>query len=213
MVSAGQQDRDGPPNNDTHRAAGTPGIEPVNSALVTSLRLVNRLRNLLIVGIFAIMIVTYFTVFSSRYLPMIGAVNWAEELTRYLNIWLLFLSIGYVVRSGHQITMDVFIHLLPLPAQRGLRWVNDGLLLVFLAVLCVYGLSMVQLNMTQDSPSLKLIGMQFDFLMGWPVRMGWPYLAIPVGAILTALDLLSLHVDPDLRRKEMPPEALTDRTL
>ena len=176
------------------------------AALVACLRFIDRLRNLLIIGIFAVMILTYFTVLSSRYIPAIGAVNWAEELTRYLNIWLLFLALGYVLRQGHHISMDALVRLLPVPLRRGLEWINDGLFLVFLAVLCWYGIFMVQLNTTQEAPSLKLVGI--DFLMGWPVRMGWPYLAIPVGAILTALDILALHVDPNPRRTGAEPDVL-----
>jgi len=179
---------------------------PPVSWLVRGLRVVDRVRNHLIVVLFGLMTVTYFTVFASRYIPVIGAVNWAEELTRYLNVWLLFLAFGYILRRHQHISMEVVVNILPGGIRRALRWVNDGLLLALLAVLLVYGWVMVDLNMTQEAPSLKLVGV--DFLMGWPVRMGWPYLAIPAGAVVTALDLLATYVDPDLRRGDTAPDML-----
>lgn len=206
MPPSGQADLDRPKLGDPVPGSGTRGKAQAVSVLVAALRLIDRLRNTAIIGLFAVMTVTYFTVLSSRYIPAIGAVNWAEELTRYLNIWMLFLAFGYVLRRHQHIGMDAIVGLLPPGIQRGLWCVNDGLLLVFLVVLGFYGVVMVELNMTQEAPSLKLVGV--EFLLGWQVRMGWPYLAIPVGAILTALDLVAIHVDPDLRRKLAEKDAL-----
>jgi TRAP-type C4-dicarboxylate transport system permease small subunit len=156
------------------------------------LDMVHQIRNRAIVTVFFLMTFTYCLAFTSRYFPVIGTFNWAEELTRFLHVWLLFLSIGYVIRTGSHISMDVLVHAVPRPAQRRLAMLSDAAFVLLLLVFLVYGIRMTGVNMTQDAPSLRMI--DIEWLMGWPVRMGWPYLAIPVGAGLAMCDLLAARL-------------------
>lgn len=156
------------------------------------LDMLNWIRNAAIVTVFFLMTFTYCLAFTSRYFPAIGTFNWAEELTRFLHVWLLFLSIGYVIRTGSHISMDALVHVLPRSVRRGLAALSDGAFVLLLLIFLVYGTRLTGVNMTQDAPSLRMI--DIDWLMGWPVRMGWPYLAIPVGAGLALCDLLAVRL-------------------
>lgn len=165
----------------------------MRDSLLRLLHWLHRIRNAAIVTVFLLMTFTYCLAFTSRYVPTIGTFNWAEELTRFLHVWLLFLSIGYVLRTGSHIAMDAVVHVLPRAARRGLAVLADLALVVLLLIFVLYGMQMFRINMTQDAPSLLLI--DIDWLRGWPVRMGWPYLAIPVGAALAICDLVAVRLE------------------
>ena len=153
---------------------------------------VHRIRNAAIVTVFLLMTLTYCLAFTSRYCPAIGSFNWAEELTRFLHVWLLFLSIGYVIRTGSHISMDALVHVLPRTSRRVLAAISDLAFVLLLVIFLEFGFEMTGINMTQDAPSLRLI--DIDWLMGWPVKMGWSYLAIPVGSALALADLLAVRL-------------------
>ena len=89
--------------------------------------------------------------------------------------------------------MDALLPVLPRRVRRGLAVISDLAFVVLLLIFVVYGVQMFQVNMTQDAPSLLMI--DTDWLRGWPIRMGWPYLAIPVGAALTICDLVAIRLE------------------
>lgn len=161
-------------------------------AIASALETINVLRNAAVVVVFSAMIVTFLLAFVSRYIPAIGSFNWAEELTRFLHVWLVFLALGWVVRHGGHIAMDMLVQIAPPPLRALMLVIADvafvGLMLVFV----IYGARMVGFNWDQEAPTLRMVAV--DWLMGWPIRMGWPYLAIPVGAALAICDYIAVRV-------------------
>ena len=150
-------------------------------------------RNALLVGILALMVLVYTASFTSRYVPAVGSLNWAEELTRFLHVWAVFIGYGYLVRRGGHISTDVLVVRLPRSVQRGLIMAAHVLLSALSAVFVWYGVEMTLLNADQQAPSLGMVGI--DALRGWPTSMAWPYLAIPFGGAVALLDQLALLLD------------------
>lgn len=164
------------------------------TGLVRALDGIDRARNVALVAVLALMVLIYTASFLSRYVPAVGSLNWAEELTRFLHVKAVFLGYGHLVRRRGHIATDVLASRLPHPARRVLTVVGEVMLAALSVVFIWYGAQMVVLNADQQAPSLGMSGI--DALRGWPTSMAWPYLAIPVAGALALLDQIGAHLAP-----------------
>ncbi|UCD77999.1 MAG: TRAP transporter small permease [Desulfobacterales bacterium] len=99
---------------------------------------------------------------------------WAEELVRYLMIWMVMIGAARVEALGEHIRID-FFPLLAGPRGRRLMEVFFRLCtLTFLIIIFVKGINVAAFNRLFESSGLR-------------VSMLWPTLAIPVGALLIIL--------------------------
>lgn len=103
----------------------------------------------------------------------------ADELARYLLVWLGFLGGSLGLRAGAHIGVEVFCLLLPARGQRAAALVASTLIGAFLVVLTVMGAALLPDQFSQLSPGLG-------------ISMFWPYLAIPVGGFFMLLQLADL---------------------
>ena len=107
------------------------------------------------------------------------SIFWSDELARFLLIWVSFLGISVGVRRSAHPGVDTLVRALPS------RWARPALLaalflaLLFFGVMVWYGAALVARTWPQRSTSLGL-------------RMGIPYLAVPVAGGLMALHALAL---------------------
>ena len=126
----------------------------------------------LVIACLVVMVAVTFVSTAIRYLvPGMGGLYWAEEVSRYTSIWMVFLAGGLGVRYGVHLHVDLITARLPMPVQRAFRIGACILMLVFEGVLVYYGAIVAISNMDQQSSSLL-------------VPMGYMYAAIPVGALL-----------------------------
>ena len=101
---------------------------------------------------------------------------WAEELSRYMMVWVGFLGSGLVLRIGAHLAVDVFQDLLP---RRAAQLMRAGVVVVMAAAILAMlwlGVSYVHFAWGQETPVLN-----------W--NFGLVYLAIPIGAALMGLYL------------------------
>ena len=102
---------------------------------------------------------------------------WSDEAARYLFVWTALIGAAACVRERAHYAMDALVQRLP-PALRrwcaGLAW---AVVVGFVAVLLVYGWRDTANAARQEALSL-------------PMRMGWAYAAMPVGAALMLFHLL-----------------------
>jgi TRAP-type C4-dicarboxylate transport system permease small subunit len=102
------------------------------------------------------------------------SIVWAEELMRFLFIWMFFLSMAEVSRNGAHLALDLFPSLLPPKPRRVVNILIEIISIAFLAVLCWYAVQVAVYNMRQNSPALL-------------IPYGYIYFAIPVGCVLMIL--------------------------
>jgi TRAP-type C4-dicarboxylate transport system permease small subunit len=105
------------------------------------------------------------------------SVTWAEELSRFLMIWVTYLGAGLALRAGNHVAFEYIQSLLPRPARIAVRALIAVGILTFLALLTYYGWEFSQLTMRQRSA-----------VLGWP--RGYIGLAIPIGAVVFGMHLL-----------------------
>lgn len=131
----------------------------------------------IIVACLAVMVAVTFASTAMRFIPGQGGLFWAEEITRYANIWMVFLAAGLGVRLGVHLRVDVVVHALPPPGRRVLEVLACLVMLVFEGVLVWFGTKVALINMDQQATSLEF-------------PMGIVYAAIPVGGAVMMFETL-----------------------
>ncbi len=109
----------------------------------------------------------------SRY-ALNNSITWSEELIRFGFIWMFFLSMGEVSRTGSHLALDLLPSLLRGKARKALGVLIETLNIVFLAIMIRYGWNVALANMAQASPALL-------------IPYGAVYMAIPTGGVIMAL--------------------------
>ena len=107
------------------------------------------------------------------------SIFWSDELGRFLLAWSAFLGMSVGVRRGVHPAVDSLVRGLPPGAARVAFGVAVACSLLFFRVMVGYGTLLVQRTWLQRSPSLGL-------------RMGLPYLAVPVAGILMGLHTIAI---------------------
>lgn len=126
--------------------------------------------------ILAAMSVIVFTNVAMRYLADYSFV-WAEELARYLMIWMTFLGAGLVLRFGGHVGIDSIHHVLPRRVAQVLRVGLALLMTAFFAAMGWHGLDYMEIAQYQTTPAL---GLPFSYV----------YAVFPVGFGLLIVHLL-----------------------
>lgn len=111
---------------------------------------------------------------------------WSEELTRFLLVWLSMLGSAVLLRRDDHIRLDLLADRLPARAQAALSLLLRLLVLAFLVVLVQQSWAAALARGATRAPALGL-------------SMTWPYLAIPVAAVLMVL-VTVVSLWGDLRR-------------
>lgn len=102
---------------------------------------------------------------------------WSEELSRYLYVWIAWLGCAFCVGSRSHISVPILFDILPPQAQRVLAVIGN---LVVIGTLCYLIPNAMVYAMGQKAFMASTI----------PVKRLWLYIALPVGLILTTIQLI-----------------------
>lgn len=111
-----------------------------------------------------------------RYLTS-QSIEWAEEVARHLMIWLTFLGLGPVLRSGGHLAVENLQDALPPWASAAARAVVAALLLAFFGFFVWVGIDYMARTQYQQTPATQ-------------ISFAWVYAALPVGAALALVHWL-----------------------
>lgn len=101
--------------------------------------------------------------------------TWSEELASYLFAWVTLLGAAYVFGKREHMNIPVVTDRFSESTQRIIAIINECIILLFAAVIMIYGgISITRLTMGQMSSSLS-------------VPMGYFYAAIPISGAFTAI--------------------------
>jgi TRAP-type C4-dicarboxylate transport system permease small subunit len=106
----------------------------------------------------------------SRYLFNFSFV-WAEELVRYLMIWMVMIGASLVQSKNDHIRIDFFPLLAGPRGRRVMETFFRLCTLLFLVIILIKGIKIAYFNRLFESSGLR-------------ISMFWPTLAIPIGALL-----------------------------
>lgn len=139
----------------------------------------------------AMIVITSVQVFY-RYV-LSSPIIWAEEICRYLLIWMCFLFAGAAFQRGEMAAIELLTSALP-RRLRALVMVPAYVITTgFLGVLVYYGWSYAEENRVQAIPAVDFI---WHSLVGRDsgVSIFWVYLAVPVGCAILAVHFLASAV-------------------
>ena len=109
----------------------------------------------------------------SRYI-LNDSLVWAEEIIRFAFIWMFFLAMGEVSRTGTHLALDLIPGLIKGAPKKALNIFIETANILFLLILAHYTWRVAWINMGQKSPALL-------------IPYGYIYMAIPVGSLLMSL--------------------------
>jgi len=110
------------------------------------------------------------------------SISWADEASRYLNIWAVYIGVSVGIKRGAHIGIPVFVNFINRRRGEGKTTaiLTDIISFSFCIFIAYYGckLSIELFEMKQYSPALGLL-------------MGFVYLAIPIGMLSSSIKYLS----------------------
>ena len=155
---------------------------PIPSPILRAVDGVNALSERMIAGMLGALVVLGSVQVVSRYL-FSSPLTWTEEVIRYGLIWMVFLGSGVCTRKGALATLDLVVMAVPDEVQFLFRCFVLLAATAFWAVICVFG---------------HELAWNFSTLSGGTtgVSMGLIYAAIPIGALLSIINLIAAAADP-----------------
>ncbi len=142
---------------------------------------------LTIVGM-GLMLAIIFIQVISRYFFSYTA-SYSEELSRYLFVWVTFLSLPIVSRQGGHMVVGLLLEKFTGKRLRRLRITGDLCGMAFLLIMIWQGVRMIMLAKWQVSPAMEL-------------PMSYVYVAIPLGCAAMLMIVLDDFIDLLAGREE-----------
>jgi TRAP-type C4-dicarboxylate transport system permease small subunit len=105
------------------------------------------------------------------------SLGWAEELLRYLLIWMTFLGSYLAIKGNEHLSIGLFFQWLPRKWQPPIDAVANGLLLLFLGIFTVLSFQYTFKFFSDESTTLE-------------IPMGAIYAILPIGGVLMFYQLL-----------------------
>ena len=154
----------------------------------------NRILNALAGGLMALIVAIMVVQVFARYV-LNDSLIWAEELCRYLLIWITFLFIGVAFQRGEFIAVDILTANLTPRRRFVLKAVVTVPVLIFLWLMVTNGYAYATRFAAQNIPAIDFI---WTSLTGEAARVPivWVYASVPVGSFLLLVHMcLSLVLE------------------
>lgn len=145
----------------------------------TAERLVRRINlfvQWVVIAQFAVLVAVVSAAVFWRYV-LNDSIVWAEELSRYLFVWISFLGGGLGVGTNIHVGVDSLVAILPPRPKLVVQIAVELLIVVFTVVLIWVGWEFMMFGMR--SAALLL-----------PIKMGHVYMAVPAGGFVMLVNVL-----------------------
>ena len=103
---------------------------------------------------------------------------WAEEITRFTMAWAMFIIMGLCLRTGQQAAFTLILDTVSEKKKIAMDVVIQLLVTLLFVIIFIFGCKMAIQNMNQLSPVLQ-------------ISMFYPYLSMPIGAVLVLFETLT----------------------
>lgn len=138
--------------------------------------------------LFSIMVVALFYQIVMRFLFK-SANAWSEELTRYSFIWMTMLGSAIATRRSRNMDVDFLVNRMPKHLRNINAVITKGLIIAFLMVLIIYGVSLVGITHKQLSAGLQ-------------IPMSYIYASVPLGGLLILIFTIEIVID-DIKKSKV----------
>lgn len=125
-----------------------------------------------------------------------ASLIWAEELCRYILVWMTFLLVGVAFHRGELVAVELVTGALPPKARLALKILVTIPVIVFLAFIVFFGWRFASRMGIQTIPAIDFIWSALGGKEEAEVSVFWIYISAPVGcALLIAHMLTSLVLE------------------
>ncbi len=141
-----------------------------------------------------------------------ASLIWAEELCRYILVWITFLLIGLAFHRGELIAVDLVTVRLRPTLRFAFKLLVTVPLLVFLGYIVVNGYRFAVRMGVQTLPAFDFIWSSLTGQEEAEISIFWVYVSVAVGCALLILHILvALAVEwRELRAGREPPHPIPD---
>jgi TRAP-type C4-dicarboxylate transport system permease small subunit len=140
---------------------------------MTAKSVLSRILEVIMVTILTIMVGLVFGNVVARYV-FNSAITWAEEVARFLFVWLTFVGASFGLMKGLHLGMDMVVVRFSPRTRSLVEVVNGFIILAFLGVWVVGGVHLIQANLDYMSPATGF-------------SMGLVYMIGPLAAVLMGI--------------------------
>jgi TRAP-type transport system small permease protein len=119
---------------------------------MTAKGVLSRILEVIMVTILTIMVGLVFGNVVARY-AFNSAITWAEEVARFLFVWLTFVGASFGLMKGLHLGMDMVVARFSPRTRSLIEVVNGFIMIVFLGVWVVGGVHLIQANLDYMSPA------------------------------------------------------------
>jgi TRAP-type C4-dicarboxylate transport system permease small subunit len=123
-------------------------------------------------------------------------VSWAEEMSRWLLVGICFVGSSVALNRGVHVGITAFIDITPKALKRVLIICANVLVMLFILVFIRFSFATALTSSRQMGAIVK-------------VPMTVPYLQMPIGGILMAIQMLPFLIGPFLKREKLEKFMLT----
>jgi len=164
-------------------------MEKLIKSLDSHYEILRKFIDVLIIVLFTILILVVFSQVIFRY-AFNNSLTWAEEMARYLQVWVVFLAAAAAIRTGSHISVDYATHNLSSRYKKFLSIIVVFLTILFLCIVTIYGFKLfIKIyHSTQRSPAMQ-------------IPMFVPYLAIPVGGFFMLVEAIMVFLKLIINRR------------
>ncbi|MBQ9419055.1 MAG: TRAP transporter small permease [Synergistaceae bacterium] len=135
---------------------------------------IRRITDVAVVTLFSIVVIVVSAQVFSRFVMKLS-IRWADELSRFAFVWLVYIGGAVTIRDGRNVCFDLL-----LDSRKGKSWkimftLVSLVSMLFLILMTYFGVLVCQTELTESSP-----------IMHWPMAV--VCLAIPLGGCLMMLE-------------------------
>lgn len=125
-----------------------------------------------------------------------ASLIWAEELCRYILIWITFLFAGLAYHKGELVAVDFVPELLSKRARYILKTIVTLPVFAFLWLMVINGYEYSERFAAQKIPALDFIWMSLSGGQSLNVSISWIYHSVTIGSALLFIHiLLALYIE------------------
>lgn len=154
-----------------------------------------QVTNAVVVFLFSVVVAVVFAQVIARYVGG-SSIRWADELSRFAFVWLVYLGGSITIREGRNVCFDLLLE-----SRKGKSWQVMFTIVclasaAFLVIMTYLGVLVCQTQMTESSP-----------IMQWPMAVVCA--AIPIGGVLMFFEQISyylVHINEDREKAALEDE-------
>ncbi len=135
---------------------------------------IRKITDVAVVILFSIVVIVVSAQVFSRFVMKLS-IRWADELSRFAFVWLVYIGGAVTIRDGRNVCFDLL-----LDSRKGKSWkimftMVSAVSMLFLILMTYFGILVCQTELTESSP-----------IMHWPMAVVCA--AIPIGGCLMMLE-------------------------